>query len=124
MNLEIRKELLAKMKALYPNDESALLLVISEFLKEQRANTMGFMLRADAKWLNSFGPATLSYPEKFYKNSYDSQYLELLIELVQININESKNTNSLAETIGEHSLDYKDYEKAQKTLDKLKTFIN
>jgi hypothetical protein len=43
---------------------------------------------------------------------------------VQKNINESKSTNSLAESLGEHSLDFKDYEKAQKTLDKLKTFLN
>ncbi|MGZ5246423.1 MAG: hypothetical protein ACXWV5_05175 [Flavitalea sp.] len=245
-SLEAREELMTKMKALYPNDERALLLVISEFLKEQRTNTMGFMLSADAKWLNSFGPEKLSSPEMFFyatalteqnfipfldknpnvsaytssivsgfktrfhylftilnddkenikittavvsiatdgsseiisklllrnglqnvsslkhimadmqvlknlahykrdlqlpmfinelpsvfnnwsksdKNSYDSQYLKLLIELVQKNINESKGNNWMAEAGGKNSFDLKDYNTAQKTLDKLKTFLN
>jgi hypothetical protein len=245
-NLEIRKDLMAKMKALYANDEGALLLVISEFLKEPRSNTMGLMLSADTKWLDNFRPAAISNPDMFFyaaaltgqdvipfldknpnanaysasivkgfrmrfnnlfgilndkkedtklatavvslatdgssnaiskllerneltnvaslkqikadmevlenlsrykkhlqlpmffdelplafknwstadKRSYDSQYLKLLIELVQQNINESKSANSLAESLGDHSLDFKDYEKAQKTLDKLKTILN
>ena len=54
------------MKALYPGEESALLLVISEFLKEARGNTYGLMLSADAKWLNSFAPATVTFADKFF----------------------------------------------------------
>ena len=243
---EMRQELMTKMKVLYPNDESALLLVISEFLKEPRSNTIGLMLSADAKWLNSFKPATLPFPEKFFyaaalteqnfilfldknpnvspntasivsgfrmrflnlfsilndnkedrkittatvnvatngsseliskllerndlknvsslkhlqadmqilqnlsrymrdlqlpmffdelplvfknwskadKSSYDSQYLKLLIVEVQQNINESKSNNWIAEAGGKNTLDFKDYDKAQKALDKLKTFLN
>ncbi len=243
---EMRQELMTKMNALYPNDESALLLVISEFLKEPRSNTIGLMLSADAKWLNSFKPATLPFPEKFFyaaalteqnfilfldknpnvsaytpaivsgfrtrfdnlmsilndnkedrkittatvniatngsseliskllerndmknvsslkhlqadmqilqnlsrymrylqlqlpmffdelplvfknwsgadKSSYDSKYLKLLIETVQENVNDSKSL--LAKAGGENSGDFQDYDKAQKTLNELKTFLN
>lgn len=240
-----RKEYMAKLKALYPNDESALLLVISEFLKENRSNILGLILSADAKWLNTFVPSTISFPNDFFyaasstgqdfvpfldknpnvsvysssivsgfrnrfnilfnivnddkeqikittavvriatdgsseliskllvrndlknisslkhiqadmqilnnlasykkdlqlpmffdelpsvfknwsaadKSSYDSQYLDLLIETVQKNVNASKSNNWMAEAGGKNTLDFKDYDKAQKTLDKLKTIL-
>ena len=65
-NNDERQGLITKMKALYPGEESALLLVMSEFLKEAKGNTFGMMLSADAKWLNSFTPAAISFPEKFF----------------------------------------------------------
>lgn len=65
-NNDVRQGLITKMKALYPAEESALLLVISEFLKEARGNTYGMMLSSDAKWLNSFAPVAISFPDKFF----------------------------------------------------------
>lgn len=65
-NNDVRQELITKMKALYPGDESALLLVISEFLEQPRSNVLGLILSADAKWLNSFTPAAVAFTDKFF----------------------------------------------------------
>ncbi len=65
-NNDVRLGLITKLKALYPREENALLLAISEFLKEAKGNIFGIMLSADAKWLNSFTPATITFADKFF----------------------------------------------------------
>ncbi|MCF6403102.1 hypothetical protein L3C95_09470 [Chitinophaga filiformis] len=53
------------------------------------------------------------------KKGYNRQYIDFLLEKVQELVTSRKSVNSLAQATGKSTLDFNDYDKAQKTIDQI-----
>jgi hypothetical protein len=64
--VEIRNELMKKIKALYANDDKQVMDLIVAFINETDVNAIGYAMSLNSKWLGYFPPMKMGNARKFY----------------------------------------------------------
>lgn len=64
---EIRAAVMKKIKALYANDDKAVVELISQFLNEANTNAFGYAYGMQSKWLQYFSPVKVNDADAFYR---------------------------------------------------------